>query len=253
MVLSGTGDGRKITKMLTGLGQKVYVMAATGFGRNLARDDGAVDVNGTVDSIQAAWLIENGIKSVIDARHPFAVKQEEGFVRTCRELGIMYLRVGREETTIVSNELIIPVFSMQEAAEQAAATGKTIFLTTGSHELEPFLEQREKHGLRLVVRVLPEHSIIRKCQDLGISPKDIVAMHGPFSKQINKALFKMYKASVIVTKDSGKAGGTDTKIDAALSLNIPIVIVKRKVQDCRPGYSLEQVIKILKEKFSLIE
>ncbi|WP_027365336.1 precorrin-6A reductase [Desulfotruncus alcoholivorax] len=248
LVLSGTGDGRKITKTLTGLGHRVCVLAATGFGRNLAVDDGAFMVNGSIESFQASWFIENGIQAVIDARHPFALKQEDTITRICSELGIMYLRVGREETALDSNDLIIPVFSMQEAAIKAAAVGRTIFLTTGSHDLEPFLEQRETHGFRLVVRVLPEHSIIRKCQDLGIGPKDIVAMQGPFSKQMNKALFKMYKTSVVVTKDSGKAGGTDTKIDAALSLKIPIVIVKRNIQDLQPCYGAEQVIKIINEK-----
>jgi len=65
-------------------------------------------------------------------------------------------------------------------------------------------------------------------------------------------LFKMYKASVIVTKDSGKAGGTATKIDAALSLKIPIVIVKSNTQDFQPCYALEQVIKVIKEKLILL-
>ena len=248
LVLAGTGDGRKITKTLTSLGRRVCVLAVTGFGRNLAEDYGASMVKGTIESIQAGWLIENGIEAVIDARHPFSLKPNDTFSRMCSELGIMYLRVGREETALDANDLIVPVISMQEAAKKAVAIGRTIFLTTGSHDLEPFLEQREKRGFRLVVRVLPEHSIIKKCQDLGIGPKDIVALHGPFSKQINKALFKMYKASVIVTKDSGKAGGTDTKINAALSLKIPIVIVKRNIQDCQPCYGWEQVIDMIKEK-----
>jgi precorrin-6A/cobalt-precorrin-6A reductase len=82
-------------------------------------------------------------------------------------------------------------------------------------------------GRRVVVRVLPDHQVIEKVRSMGVAPKDIVAMQGPFSKEMNRITFKMYNASVIVTKDSGRAGGTDTKIAAALQLKIPVVLIKR--------------------------
>ncbi|WP_207744386.1 precorrin-6A reductase [Desulfallas sp. Bu1-1] len=251
LILSGTGDGRKITQALSQKGYQVGVVASTGYGRELAVEDGALLVRDKLPVNVDAWLAEMNVVAVVDARHPFVCLQDKELIKTCAERNIMYLRVRREETSIQPSELIYPVYSMQEAAEKAASLGKNIFLTTGSHDLELFVELKKTHDVRLVVRVLPEHRVIKKCQDLGIKSKDIVAMQGPFSKQINKALFKMYKASVIVTKDSGKAGGTDTKIDAALSLKIPVVIVKRSSYSSEYEFGWEEIIKILQANFPL--
>lgn len=227
LVLSGTGDGRLITCELTRLGYRVGVIASSSYGEELATEDGAVLVERGLPADRGVWLQRIKAQAVVDSRHPFARDNGTELARECEKLGILYLAVGREETSVQPGELVFPAFSMQEAAVKATSLGKTIFLTTGSHGLEHFTELQENHGIRLVVRVLPEHRVIKKCQDMNIKPKDIVAMQGPFSKQINRALFKMYRASVVVTKDSGQAGGTDTKIEAALSLKIPVVLVKR--------------------------
>jgi precorrin-6A/cobalt-precorrin-6A reductase len=77
------------------------------------------------------------------------------------------------------------------------------------------------------VRVLPDHNVVKKCQELGLRPKDIIAMQGPFSKEMNRLMFKTFNASVVVIKESGRAGGTETKMSAALSLKIPVVVIKR--------------------------
>jgi len=81
---------------------------------------------------------------------------------------------------------------------------------------------------RIVIRVLPEHKVIKKCQDLGFQGRDIIAMQGPYSKELNKIIFKSYGASVVVTRESGKRGGADTKIAAAMALKIPVIVISKK-------------------------
>lgn len=249
LVLSGTGDGRWITRELAGRGYRVNVMVSTSYGRELAYEDGAEQVLINLPGKNWAWLRINNVHVLVDARHPFAREDSGKLAHACKEHGVLYLAVGREETTVQSDGPVLPVYSMQEAAEKAAGLGKTIFLTTGSHGLEHFTRIKTAPGMRLVVRVLPEHRVIKKCQDLGIKPKDIVAMQGPFSKQINRALFKMYRASVVVTKDSGRAGGTDTKIEAALSLKIPVVLVKHPRNGGRE-HTRNEVVEIIRREFA---
>ncbi|MEG3071352.1 MAG: precorrin-6A/cobalt-precorrin-6A reductase [Candidatus Syntrophopropionicum ammoniitolerans] len=48
---------------------------------------------------------------------------------------------------------------------------------------------------------------------------------------MNRATFKSYQASVIVTRESGRKGGMDTKISAASSLQIPVVMIKQNPAD----------------------
>ncbi|TYO96223.1 precorrin-6A reductase [Desulfallas thermosapovorans] len=250
LVLQGTGDGKLITQTLVGQGYRVGALAATDYGRELAVEYGAILVDKNLNTGTGTWLEELGVQAVVDARHPFDGKGEDELARQCRANNIMYLRIGREETDIC-HELLHPVSSMPEAAQKAAGLGKTIFLTTGSHDLEHFVALQKTQGIRLVVRVLPEHKVVKKCQDMGIHTRDIVAMQGPFSKQINKALFKMYRAAVVVTKDSGRAGGTDTKIDAALALKIPVVIVKRPSATTQREYRWDEAVQVINQQLPL--
>ncbi len=194
-------------------------------------------------------LIKNGsVRMVIDTTHPYPEGISTLAKELCRKNHIKYVRFVREEVDLPESPLLFPVYSWDEAAEKAAELGNTIFLTTGSYNLESFLKHPGMTGKRIIVRVLPDHQVIEKVQSLGIAPKNIVAMQGPFSKEINKATFKMYNSSVIVTKDSGNAGGTDNKISVALNLKIPVVVIKRpklKEDDTNIVYTYNQVFSLI--------
>lgn len=174
---------------------------------------------------------------IIDASHPSSSIKFAPLRNCCEERGIPYLRLERPETKIPASLLIFPVFNWEEALLQLEQSvnamflkkGRTVtvFVTTGSHQLGSILHSSFVNSARLVVRVLPEGRIVQKCRDMGIPSGDIVAMQGPFSKEINKALFKFYGADILLTKDSGLAGGTDTKVSAALELGLEIVLIKK--------------------------
>jgi precorrin-6A/cobalt-precorrin-6A reductase len=188
------------------------------------------------------------VQILIDASHPFPGGLSALAKGLCRTSGIPHIRFVREEVDLPESPLLFPVYSWEEAAQKAAELGNTIFLTTGSYNLELFVKHPAMTGKRIVVRVLPDHRVIEAVQLLGIIPRDIVAMQGPFSKDMNRFTFKMYNASVIVTKDSGRVGGTDSKISAALGLKIPVVIIKRSQLLEKDGdtlytvYTYEQVL-----------
>jgi precorrin-6A/cobalt-precorrin-6A reductase len=186
------------------------------------------------------WTEKTCLKApsvILDASPPSSSVKFASLYQWCEQRSIPYLRLERPETIIPASSLIHPVFSWEEALlqlEQRVSAlyqerGRTVtvFVTTGSHQLESIVQSSFARHARLVVRILPEGRLVRKCQDMGFSPRDIVAMQGQFSKDINKALFKFYGADILLTRDSGSAGGTDTKISAALELGIETVLVKR--------------------------
>lgn len=196
-------------------------------------------------------VIDNrAVRMVIDTTHPFPEGISRLAKELCRKNNIKYIRFVREEVDLPESPLLFPVYSWEDAAQKAVELGNTIFLTTGSYNLEVFLKHPNLVGKRVIVRVLPDHRVIEKVQALGIVPRDIVAMQGPFSKDMNRVTFKMYNTSIIVTKDSGKAGGTDSKISAALSLNIPVVIIRRpklKEQEIDTVHTYGQVLEKVAE------
>ena len=174
---------------------------------------------------------------IIDASHPSSNMRFAPLRNWCEQRGIPYLGLERPETKIPESPLIHPVFNWDDALFrleqrvnalfQDKKRAVTIFVTTGSQQLESIVNSTFACNARLVVRILPEGRLVQKCQDMGVQPRDIVAMQGPFSKEINRVLFKFYGADILLTKDSGLAGGTDTKVSAAIELGLEIVIIKK--------------------------
>ena len=103
-------------------------------------------------------------------------------------------------------------------------------LTTGSKELAVFCEDEEVKK-RLVVRVLPGLESLELCKQNGLEGKQIIAMQGPFSKEMNLATIRQYHIDCLVTKESGKTGGEDTKILAAMEAGIPCYVIRKPATD----------------------
>ena len=115
----------------------------------------------------------------------------------------------------------------EEASDLAMQLGENIFLTTGSNRLDLFANDSKKYNKHIIARVLPAIASLQICESCGISPKDIVAVQGPFSESLNIALYEKYNADVVVMKNSGTLGGTETKLTAAIKLGLEIVIIDR--------------------------
>ena len=178
-----------------------------------------------------SYLREHRASCFVDASHPYAVNVSENAMAACRALAIPYLRYERSLTELEDTwrAAICLVHSYEEAAEEASRRGRVVFLTTGSRNLRQFTESPALSDCTLIARVLPTAEVIALCEGLGLSPKQIVAMQGPFSQALNREMFRQYRADVIVTKNSGAIGGTDTKIAAAVELGLPVVVIDRPV------------------------
>lgn len=228
LVLAGTLDGRELAVRLAETGQLVMVSVISEYGRSLAEVPGIRVHTGTltVEGMQAL-IAKQHIKVIVDASHPYAVNGSLNAMKACELAGINYIRYERAEVGMPEYKQIHMAADAAQAAKLAAGLGKVIFLTTGSRTLRVFKDEPLLNACRLIARVLPQPDIVQECVELGFNPGDIVAIQGPFSQQLNVALFKEYGAEVIITKNSGAIGGADTKIAAAIELNLPIVVIGR--------------------------
>lgn len=249
LVLAGTKDGREIINSLVELGYPVIASVFSDYGRELIKDSpvlihaGPLDDHGLTDLIR-----DHDIQIVVDASHPYAVNVSSNAMQACQNTRIPYLRYERPSIPIPSYAGLHVVHDYQQAAELAAMLGKIVFLTTGSRHLKLFKEAMCLQNHRLIARVLPEPSVLAECLSHGFTPQDIVAIQGPFSHELNMALFKEYHAEVIVTKNSGQVGGSDTKITAAMALGLPLVIIDRPtIQYHRIVHTIADVIQFVKE------
>lgn len=249
LVLAGTKDGRDLIALLAQAGYEVMASAFSQYGGELIQLENVRVHTGPLDENGLAELMTlHEIDLLVDASHPYAVNVSQNGMMACEKTGIPYLRYERPRGNLPAYEDLYVVNDYQQAIEKAASLGKTVFLTTGSRHLKLFKDATVLQQHRIIARVLPEPSVLTECIDLGFSPKDIVAIQGPFSHELNMALFKEYRADVIVTKNSGQVGGSDTKMTAAMTLGLPLVVIDRpRIHYTNIVYAIEDVILFMKE------
>ena len=225
-VVAGTEDGRELAGFLVAKGYDVTASVISSYGRQLLEYYEGLKINDRkMDAAELAEYFEtNAIEAVVDASHPYAENISANAMKVCREMKIRYVRYERNEHELTYDKLY-HVNEYEAAAAMAAKLGRIIFLTTGSRTLKTFVDRLK--DCTIIARVLPTAAILEECERLGLNPRQLVAMLGPFSKELNVAMFRQFRAEVIVTKNSGSVGGIDEKIEAASQLGLPVVMIDR--------------------------
>lgn len=245
LVFGGTSEGRKLAEIFNANNRKCTICVATDYGEKLLPKSENVNVIcGRMDCNEICMLLgeDNKYSYVIDATHPYASVISENARNACIKTNTAYLRLLRSKTgsNIYDDGIKIFPDALQAAKYLDKTTGR-ILLTTGSKELPAFCgEIRDKS--RITARVLPSAKAIEACNNAGLEGRQIIAMHGPFSREVNTAIIKQTEAAFIVTKESGNAGGFQEKIDAARETGTEVILIKRPVEE--EGYSLDEILGI---------
>lgn len=244
LVFAGTTEGRRIAEFLDLLSVKAYVSVATEYGQHLLKEFQNIQVLcGRMDEMEMeGFLEEKGIGLVIDATHPFAVLATENIKKACERQQVRYLRCLREDSSSdhdsqLTGIQVVEVTSVAQAVEYLKTTDGNIFVSTGSKELALYREL-EDYRERCYVRVLSTMESVEKTISLGFEGKHLIAMQGPFSREMNVAMLKHTGASYFVTKDSGKTGGFREKLEATRETGATLVVVGRPKEE---GLSVEEI------------
>ena len=229
LIFAGTTEGRELAEHLAGAGVRCTVSVATEYGAQiLGPGKGRTVLQGRLTQEQMEFLIrEEDYTCVVDATHPFATEVSAQIRQACEAAGVPYLRLSRdtEKGEACDGAGIYEVSTMLEAAEILRGIPGNVFLTSGSKDL-PLLVKEIGEPERLFVRVLPSAQSLKICEDCGIPASHVIAMQGPFSQELNAAMFRQTGARAVLTKESGKEGGFDAKIEAAKEIGIPVVVVR---------------------------
>ncbi len=247
LVFAGTTEGRQICLFLAEHGMQVTACVATEYGEAMLPPDAAgLQVHTGRMSAGDMETFLRPYSLVIDATHPYAREVTANIKQACTVSGKEYIRLVRPGCALPPDAILVP--DIASAAQFLSRESGTVFLTTGSRELEPFTTI-PNFAERFYVRVLPNIESLNKCRNLGFDPARIICMQGPFSREINAAMFRAANARFIVTKESGDVGGFTAKLEAASDAGARTVIVTRPQQE--EGMTLEQLEKDLAARFSL--
>ena len=121
---------------------------------------------------------------------------------------------------------------------------RPVLLTIGAGNVAPYARQSRQSGIALAVRVLPRADSVEACLKAGVPQSFIIAAKGPFSVEENQRNIRQYGIGVLVTKDSGEAGGVAAKLEAARREKCQVIVVGRpELPVGRPHSSVEDLVK----------
>lgn len=240
LIFAGTTEGRELAEYAAEHRISCYVSTATEYGKSLLDTSEGVEVlSGRMDKAQIAdFLGDRGIGFVIDATHPFAREVTENIRQACSEMNTTYVRCLRERERFDREDVVL-VDSVEEAVCFLRGTSGNILITTGSKELYKYTEiagYRE----RCFARVLSTKEAVGESVRLGFEGRHLTAMQGPFSAEMNLALLHQTKARYFVTKESGRVGGFDEKLEAARAADAVLVVIGRPLEEGKPLEELKK-------------
>ena len=241
LIFGGTTEGRVLSQWCAENGISADVSVTTDYGARLLGCGEQLNIfTGKLDCAEMKTLISSGnYAAVIDATHPYAVEATENIKAACEAVGAAYFRLLRSS----SEPAGICVSDMRELVKLLDLSGKTILSTLGSKELPELAKIRAPE--RVWLRVLPTADIVRYCTSFGFDAAHVITGKGPFTAEQNIAHIRQSGAQLLVTKESGRAGGYPEKVEAAHVCGIEVITLTRPKEQ---GFSFEELTEILAEK-----
>ncbi len=236
-IIGGTSDARKfIEKIDPSL--KFLLTIATEGGRDFFQSENLYVGRMTRDEM-LEFALDKKVETIVDLSHPYAKIVSKNAKWLSDKIGIRYIRYAREKTVI--DEEVSYLNSYEECYNYLKNLRANVFFTTGSKNIKDF--EKVKGRSRFIYRILPSRESLALAEEAKVHMRDIVAMLGPFSKDMNKEMFKHYEADYCILKDSGGPGGSLEKIQACKELGIEAVVIGREEE---AGISdMDEILRIL--------
>ena len=260
LIFGGTTEGRLLAEYCHQQEIEAYVSVVSGYGADLLPESEYLHVlsGRMAGETMEGFMKRASIRAVFDATHPYAAEATRNIKEACGRAGVSYLRVTRESAAAENPggdsgkgpaaafaSQVVYVHSVEEAVCYLKDREGDILVTTGSKELAAYTAL-PGYEERLYVRVLPSCAAISACEDIGIRGKRIIAMQGPFSEEMNRAMMRQLGVRYLVTKEAGAAGGFLEKLSAAEALSVTAVVIGRPLEE-RDGITLDAAKILLKE------
>lgn len=248
LVLGGTSDSLLICELLNKEKIAYKISVTTEYGRALSLEYTKNVIVGALDLSEMTELaIRDTIDTIIDATHPYATEVSKTAIQAAENLQIQYIRYERKSLLEDADyDKLHVAANIEDACSLANQIGTTIFLSTGSKNLEKFWKLLTDK--KLIARVLPTSKVLEACEKVGFNADNIVAMKGPFSITVNEAHYKAYNTDLVITKESGTEGGFLEKIEACKNLDIHAIVIKRAAM-AYPyvANQIEDILKVIKK------
>ncbi len=251
LLLGGTSETAPLAEALADAGYEVLASSATDVPLFVGDRPRIVHRNGRLPEADMIALIrDRNIRAIVDATHPYATSVRATAERIAAQLEIPYLTFVRPGV-VAEQDGVRLAATHQEAARLACEPGSPILLTVGSKNVAVYAQAAARNGIPLVARVLSHTDSIQLCRDAGLADDRIITGRGPFTAEENRHLIRQFNIGVIVTKDSGEAGGVPAKLEAARAEQCLLVVVGRPPQlSANAFHDMRALVQTLRQRLA---
>jgi precorrin-6A/cobalt-precorrin-6A reductase len=221
LILGGTGEGVQLAAQLSERADFTVISSLAGRVGEPKLPQGLVRIGGFggLDAL-TFYLVTEEIKAVIDATHPFAAKISHNAAIACDRTRLPLIALRRPPWKKIDGDLWHEVTDFQGAAKFVEAKNARVFLSIGRQEVGAFSACRDTWFLIRAIEMPGE----------GLPPHhEVILQRGPFELEDELHLLREHSIDFLVSKNSGGVA-TYTKIEAARSLEIPVVMINRPLK-----------------------
>lgn len=220
LILGGTTEGRAAVATADESGQPYYY-STRGAEQDVACRHGIRISGGMDDGQMTEFCRANGIRLLVDAAHPFAVRLHHTVQACAERLGLPVVRYERHYPPRTPDIVWCDDYADAIARMQAAGIHRLLALTGVQTlaTLKPFWTAHD-----CVFRILDREASRRIALSQGF-PKDRLCFYD--SGHDVPELIRRFSPDAILTKESGTTGGFAEKAAAASEAGIPLFAVKR--------------------------
>ncbi len=226
LVFAGTSDARTVIKHLVAYPVAVHASVATTDGCDLLKgvDGVTIHVGRLNEKHMMALVINIGADLIVDATHPYATEAHKTIASVCGVQQVPLLVLERPSMSVD-----YPVYpDLASIVDALRSTQGNVLVATGSKGLLAF-STLDGFTDRVYARVLPTIDALEVCKTVGLNINHVVAMTGPFSRELNEALMRQLNIRHLVTKDSGAEGAYMEKLEAAQACDVTVHVLARPV------------------------
>ena len=225
LVFGGTTEGKKVAKFLEREALPYFYSTKT----EIEFDQGPFgSYRFGAFSIAAliAFCQEKKIGTIIHASHPFAEILHQTIAEASSFLSLTVIRFERQYPIRKASKDVIYVKSYAEAiAYLNAEKIEKLLALTGVQTIEKLASYWKKNSTYF--RILPRESSLAIAEKAGFPKENLILEFPSDNLKYEIEILKKYNCQAVITKESGESGFLSTKIEAAKSCNIPIVIIER--------------------------
>lgn len=222
LILGGTSEATALAQALARRGDVAATLSFAGRTVSMPAQPLPVRVGGFggVEGL-ARYLVTEGVDILVDATHPFATQMSAQAREAAQRVGRLMVQVSRPAWQPQPGDVWREVATMEEAAAAIGAAPRRVFLTIGSLQLAAFAAAPQHFYLVRTIDAVAAH---------GLAQASFITARGPFDVEAEARLMREHRIEVLVTKNSGAAAAA-AKLEAARSLGVPVVMVRRPADD----------------------